>query len=139
MARLRGEGGKSTMEEDYSPENMDRCPGFQHLEYSLLNQRYSTLIRCDMTHPHREAISISPDGYRERVRAYGWVDRLATRAEALKAIEQRRRRLERGNQERASNVCEIRGGGDEGEDRFVALAEDVPPDIADWLGGLPPV
>ena len=92
----------------WAPDNDALCPGYEILHYTLLGQPYSTMVRCDQQHQHQVMRKIWAGGTEERLPAYPWMsegeNRLATRAQALKRIERKERKLQQALKMRGENI-----------------------------------
>ncbi len=152
-------------EQDWSDDNQDRCPGYRYLVYEIAGQPYETMILCEMGHPHQEAIK-QPGNLRVPLypwlkdlateRQAGW---------AIKNRQKRSEKRQDGRLAGVKMLREILGqahvthedeellhDGSVGaeQDRaalvipgeghraaLVPLAQDVPPDVEDWLATVP--
>ena len=66
---------KTYFEDDYSDDNVARCPGF----HNVTIRGYSYPARCHQDHPHREMIKVEGTT-RTRVPMFPWASNLKTQA-----------------------------------------------------------
>ncbi len=158
---------KATYDQDWSDENQDRCPGYRYMAYEIAGEPYQTMIRCELTHPHQyvikqpgnERVPLYPyikDLATEREarwaikRRQGQAEKKRVGrdegAKGLRAILDEVRGTHEDEEAHGGQVVSGKpgkrdpvGAAPESGHRaaLTPLAEDIPPDVEDWLASIP--
>jgi hypothetical protein len=108
MPRENKKKGQSYIhyEEDYSEENMGKCPGIVWIEYERMGQVYETPALCEQLHPHMTKVKVTETEektYRDIVPKFNYMF-LQPETETRRAIEKRKGRVARRQKEKARNI-----------------------------------